>query len=336
MGELILTQRGERHRKIRNLVMDAFTSRAAEKHRPSVQALADEYVTAMLATEPPTDLITALTQQIPFEVITRLLGVPTKDGEEFRAWSDDIMAPAGEEHRALVAALAMLEYNKRLMAVRRDRPEDDLITTIAQRAPAIGVTEDDAGLLIIALLVGGWETTSSVAAGGVLRLLTTHHPSGPTVYRYLTQQPQHLPGAVAEIVRTVPTSWGKTGLPRLAIQDTVVDGHTIKKGEFAAAGHDAGNHDPTVFPDPDRFDIHRPNGVTDTLAFGGGAHYCIGVHLARIEIEGMIGALLRQVPDLELACDPAELEWDYTTTVHRTTALPVTWPPLPSGAPADR
>jgi cytochrome P450 len=302
--DFMLRQDPPAHTRLRRLVSKAFTPRAIERLRTRVQALADELVERALEAG-ELDVIAGLALPVPATIICEMLGVPVADRDRFTRWTAEAthvlaaaFSPPDVVQRSLDANRALEDYFGALIAERRAHLGDDLLSTLI-RAEEEGdrLSADELLSQAIGLLIAGFETTIGLIGNGILALI--RHPGE---LRKLAADPGLIASAVEECLRfegpIVLTS-------RILREDTRFGTRLVPKDKLVWAVLAAANRDPDVFPDPDRFDIARtPN---EHLAFGGGAHFCLGAHLARMESQVAIGALVRRAPELELASE--ELEW---------------------------
>ena len=220
-----------------------------------------------------------------------------------------------------------MEYAEYITAVaeqrRRDNQTDDLIGTLVH-AEIEGDKLDESSLIYesLLILIGGDETTRHVISGGMYELLA--HPDQFTL---LAAERDRLPLAVEEMLRWVTPI---KNMARQATRDVDLHGQTISKGEKLLLLYPSANRDETVFEDPERFDMTRtPN---DHMAFGFGAHFCLGNRLARMELQIMFDRLLERLPDLALATD-AELPKRAANFVSGYECMPVMFTPTaPVGA----
>jgi pimeloyl-[acyl-carrier protein] synthase len=211
--------------------------------------------------------------------------------------------------------MSFINYFNGLFEARRAEPQDDLLTELI-KAEEDGdkLTEEELRSIVLLLFVAGHETTMNLIGNGLLALLRKPHQ-----LEALRTRPDLMPGAVEELLRydspvrlTVRTS----------LADTTVAGKTVRAGDQVIALLDAANHDPAVFDSPDMLDVTRD--ARHHLAFGAGAHYCLGAALARAEAQVALSALIA-LPELELAID--EPEWRPLVTFHALQSLPVTCRP---------
>lgn len=309
------------HTRLRGLVNKAFTPRTVDALRGRIEALTDRLLDRV-AGRNEMDLIEALAYPLPVMVIAELLGVPTEDSEKLRHWSDSITilvnTAAERSPEQMKAAYAsrqeFIEYIAGVVAHRRARPGSDLISgLIAAREAGDRLTESEMLANVLLLLAAGHETTTNLIGNGVLALL--RHPEQ---WAKLRDDASLIPNAVEEVLRYDSPVQITT---RLATEDTVVGGATVRAGEMAWCLLGAANRDPDHFPDPDRLDVTRKR--VSHLSFGVGIHFCLGAPLARLEGEIAFAALLRRFPTLRLATD--DLRWRDNFTLRGVEALPVAW-----------
>ncbi|MEQ7008016.1 cytochrome P450 [Actinopolymorpha sp. B17G11] len=263
------------------------------------------------------DLVDAFAYPFPVTVICRLLGVPTEDEPKFRVWTAALLesiGPRGGERseasdlrRKRIEAVAELErYLGGLADVRRDRPGDDLLSTLVVEEVERGrMTRAELLSNAALLLFAGHETTVNLIANGMLTLL--RHPD---LLRRLRNEPDLGIWVVEELLRYEPPVHF---LPeRVALADIDVGGTTIPEGAAITLALAAGSRDPAHVRDPDRFDPDRfhpdrygeDRAGTEHLGFGGGIHYCFGAPLARLEARVALTALARRLENPRLAADP--------------------------------
>jgi len=202
--------------------------------------------------------------------------------------------------------------------MKRARPAEDLMTAlIAARDQADRLSEQELTVMGCTLLVAGHETTANQISLSLLVLL--NHPAE---LGKLRADPGLIPGAVEELLRYTRLSGGLP-LARVTMEEVELGGVTIPAGEVVLPLYSAANRDPSVFSDPDRLDVSRP--PAGHLAFGAGAHHCVGAQLARLELQEAFRGLLGRLPGLRLARPAAELRFKPGKTVRSLRELPVTW-----------
>jgi cholest-4-en-3-one 26-monooxygenase len=230
-------------------------------------------------------------------VIGDMLGVEPVDHARLLAWSEAMILGTGATTLARMqdAAQAFEEYvayQRRVIADRRARPRDDLVSILVH-AEIDGERLDDDELVMEALLIliGGDETTRHVLSGGMYQLLLHAEQRAA-----LARDPARIPTAVEEMLRWVSPI---QNMARTAARDVELHGQRIRAGEKAILLYPSANRDAAVFADPFRFDVARtPN---EHVAFGIGAHFCLGANLARLELRVLVEEVLRRMPDLALA-----------------------------------
>lgn len=299
-GLFMLQQDPPNHTRLRKLVSKAFTPRAVERLRPRAQAIVDDLLDRA-AERGELDGIADLARPVPATLICEMLGVPLADHDRLTEWTAQAthllaaqFLPEMQLDASRRAAEDLAGYFSELIAERRARPRDDMLTELI-RAEEEGDRLSPEELLsqAIGLLIAGFETTIGLIGNGVLTLL--RHPGE---LRRLRDDPALTASAVEECLRYD----GPIVLTvRILREDTRFGDVTIPRDAQVMAMLAAANRDPARFPEPDRFDIARdPN---PHLAFGGGTHLCLGTHLARMEAQIALGSLVRRFPDLALASD---------------------------------
>jgi cytochrome P450 len=306
------------HTRLRRLVSAAFTARRIAALRPRVQEITDELLAAVIPSG-RADLIADLALPLPVTVISELLGVPAEDREGFQKWTDVMLAqhPDRIDQEEMNGAWrTMWSYLEDLVAAKRARPADDLLSAlIATRDEEQSLDEDELISMAFLLLVAGYITTVNLVGGGVAALL-----AHPQQYKLLLDDPGLLPGAVEEFLRyDGPIN---PGIARFPTEDVKIAGVTIPRGETVLIATAIADRDPARFTDPDRLDVTRTENAH--LAFGHGAHYCLGAPLARLEGEIAIGTILRRLPNLALAVPYEDLRWQFAT-LRGPKELPVTF-----------
>ncbi|WP_409180786.1 cytochrome P450 [Amycolatopsis sp. VS8301801F10] len=307
-----------KHTRLRKLVAKAFTARAVAGLRPRIQELAEELVDALAERlaggEPSVDLIDALAFPLPMKVICEILGVPEDRRAAFRKWSHAVLSPASPAE-FVTASAEMTEYLSVLVAEKRDRPGEDILSAIvAEDEHGDRLSDSEATGMASLLLVAGHETTMNLIGNGVLALLKDR-----AQWDRLRQEPALLTGAVEEFLRI--DSPVNTATVRFATEPVTIGATTVPPGSTVLLAIGSANRDPEVFERPDEVDLRRPRGKS--LAFGHGIHYCLGAALARMEGEIAFRVLAGRLPTLALAVEPGSLNWQSSLLIRGLTALPV-------------
>ena len=302
------------HTRLRSLANHAFTVRAITAMRPRIQQLVDDLLDRV-EEQGDVDLVATFAYPLPVIVIAELLGVPPEDRDRIRRWSAGAI-PFLDGFRNPIAAEAAWQgfgdYLREIIAARRIAPRDDLLSGfLAAEENGSKLDEDELLAMCILLLIAGHETTTNLIGNGLLTLL--RHPDQLARVR---AEPALLAATVGEVLRyESPVQIAA----RVATEDCVIAGVPIAAGTPLTLHLGAANRDPARFTAPDCFDIARPE--SHHLAFGQGAHYCLGAVLARMEGEIALGTTLRRLPDLRLAS--AALEWRRNLTWRGLVSLPV-------------
>lgn len=309
-----------RHTRLRGLVNRAFTPRVVMSLRDAIQQVVDGLLDAV-ANQGTMDLIQDLAYPLPTMVIAKLLGVPPDDRVQLKAWSDDFARFIGGgamdqeiPERADASVRAMSAYLKEIVAAKRRAPGVDLISGLlgaAERGDVLD--EDELYATCILVLIAGHETTTNLIGNGVLALLL--HPGERS---RLLAEPALMSGAIDEILRYDSPVQVTSRVVRESFN---WQGHAFELGQFVDLWLGAANRDPARFPEPDRFDISRAD--NRHLAFGYGAHFCVGAPLARLEGKLAVSALLCRFGDMSLAGDGQSLLYHDTTVFRALTTLPV-------------
>lgn len=303
-SEFMLQQDPPDHTRLRKLVSKAFTPRAIERWRPRAEAIVEELLDRVEA-KGELDVIADLALPVPSTLICEMLGVPVEDRASFTVWTADAthglaaqMSPPDVVERAAQAAEHLEEYFEDLIQSRRQEPREDLLSDLI-RAEEAGdrLSRNELLSQSIGLLIAGFETTIGLIGNGV-RALIRH----PRELEKLRRDPGLIESAVEECLRydgPIPLT------VRILHEDAEFAGVRVPKDAQVFAMLAAANRDPEVFQEPDRFDIERRD--NRHLAFGGGTHFCLGTHLARLEAQLAIGGLVRRLPGLELVNE--KVEW---------------------------
>ena len=299
------------HTKLRGIVSRGFTPRAIANLRQALTARAAQIVRD--AVEHGTgDFVTDVACELPLQAIAELLGIPQEDRRKIFDWSNQMVGSEDPDYEtdSMAAGAELIGYSMQLAEQRKQCPRDDIITTLVN-ATVDGdiLAPDEFGYFMILLAVAGNETTRNAISHGMLAFLD--HPEQWELYK--KRRPQT---AVDEIVR-----WATpvTVFQRTALRDTTLGGQAIKAGQRLGLFYRSANFDEDVFGHPERFDVLRsPN---PQLGFGGtGTHYCLGVNLAKLEIELMFNAIADVMPAIGQAGDAERLRSGWLNGIKR---LPV-------------
>jgi cytochrome P450 len=306
------------HRVKRAIAADWFRPKAMRALETRISELARRYVDRMAGYGGACDFASQVAVHYPLYVILSLLGLPESDFPRILKLTQEIFGTDDAENQRSDGAgghaevlLDFFGYFTALTADRRAHPTDDLASAIANARVDRELLDDiEAVAYYIIIATAGHDTTSSTLAGGLHALLER-----PDQLDRLRRDPTRLPLAVEEMIRWVTPV---KGFMRTASADTSVHGVPIRRGDDVLLSYPSGNRDEDVFPDPSVFDAGRnPN---HHLAFGFGAHYCLGAALARLELKAFFAELLPRLDTIDLAGTP---QWSATTFVGGLKHLPV-------------
>lgn len=304
------------HTRLRNLVHKAFTPVMVERLQGRIQEIADQLIDAV-APRGSMELVGAFAVQLPLTVIVELLGIPVGDRDRFHRWSKAALRTPTLLNllRSIPAIWLWIRYLRRLFRQLRSVPQDGLLSALVQVEEAGDrLSEDELLAMAILLLVAGYETTVNLISGGTLARL--QHPDQ---LQLLRADPSLINSAVEELLRC--TNPLENATPRYTREDVTIAGVTIPRGSLVLAVIASANRDESQFAHSERLDIRREK--NRHIAFGMGAHFCLGAPLARLEGQIAINTLLRRLPNLQLAVPPKSLRWKTSPVVRGLESLPV-------------
>jgi cytochrome P450 len=309
------------HTRLRALVHKAFTPRLIEQMRDEIQTLTNELLDAA---EPKggMDLIADFALPLPLTIIGRILGVPAKDNDKFHRWTKTLLSAETNKNYfvfipTIIYLIRFMRYLKKLIKERRTHPKDDLITALVQAKDGSDkLSGDEVLAMIFLLLVAGHETTVNLIGSGSLALL--EHPDQ---LEKLRSEPAIIKPAIEELLRFVCPV--EMATERYAREDITIAGTTIPRGELVLAVIGSANRDADYFDNPDSLDVTREN--NKHLAFGLGAHYCLGAPLSRLEGQIAISTLIQRMPNLRLSIAPDQICWRGGLVLRGLEALPVSF-----------
>jgi cytochrome P450 len=291
------------HKRLRDIVDEAFRRRAVLDMEPHILATADRLADELFAEGSPADLVERYARKLPLSVICELLGLPESDRPKFAAWVGGFTRFTG--------ALGFLGMIPKMLAVKRyieghletvrEKGGEGLIAEIVRVEKEGGrISPNEIVSMVFLLLFAGHETTTHLISGSVHELL-----KNPGLRDWLEEDWSRADLAVEEFLRFItPVQFTK---PRYVRSDVDLDGVTLRKGDRVMAMLAAANLDPAANPHPERLDLQRrPN---RHIAFGTGIHFCLGHQLARIEGKCALKSLFKRWPKLALAVDESDITW---------------------------
>ena len=304
-----------RHTKVRGIVQKVFSPRVVAEREPHIRQVVTRLIDDVIE-RGECDFVSDIAVELPLIVIAEMLGVPVEDRRMLFDWTNRVShAVALADPTETLQSLAEIgQYLAALVAERRRSPRDDLISRMVN-AEVDGERLSDAEITISfgLLMFAGNDTTRNTASGAMLALI--EHPDQR---QKLIEDPSLMRDAVEEFLRWVSAV---LHFRRTATRDTEIAGQPIAAGDKVVMWYASGNRDERAIPDPDRFDVTRPN--VEHQAFGGGGrHFCLGAMLARAELEIGVNLFLDRFPDMRLA-DP-EAAVDVGLKMRGPRTVPVT------------
>ncbi|MFD0167377.1 cytochrome P450 [Streptomyces decoyicus] len=301
------------HARLRRMLTADFMVKKVEAMRPEVQRLTDGLLDRMTAGRTSADLVAEFALPLPSLVICLLLGVPYDDHEFFQDRSRLLLSLHSTAEEVRSAGDELQHYLSRLAEAKRREPDNGIVSRLVAR--------DDLDVEEIAsmgrlLLIAGHETTANMTALSTLALLRN-----PDQLAGLRADPSLIKGAVEELLRYL--SIIHNGLGRIADEDVIIGGRTIRAGEGVLCTLNSANRDEDVFPGGEALDIGRD--ARRHVAFGFGVHQCLGQPLARVELQIAIETLLRRLPGLRLDIPFEDVPFRHDMGIYGVHALPVAW-----------
>jgi cytochrome P450 len=314
-GAMMLTMDPPRHTALRALVSKGFRPRQVAKLNERITGMARDVVDSVIE-RGECDFVADVAGALPSYVIAELLGIPLEDGYRLYELTEIMNTGQIGSSRAIRAAAEMFRYSTKLVARKRADPCDDIATSLLHaEVDGERLTEREFHFLFMLLINAGGDTTRNLVAGGT-RVLMDH----PEERAKLEADPSLLPTAVEEMLRYISPV---NAFFRTATTDTELRGEPVQEGDRVAMFYPSANRDEAHFVDPDRFDVTRkPN---PHLAFGGGgAHFCLGANLARVEAAALMSEVLSRMKNMELA---GPVERMPSTLINGIHSMPVRFTP---------
>jgi cytochrome P450 len=308
-----------RHTRMRGLVSRGFTPRRVAELEPRVRQIATGYIDRFIG-QGHCDFVADFAGRLPMDVVSEMLGVPEPDRDPLRAWADTVLhreeGVRGVPPEGIAASLRLLDYFVKLVAARRKQPGADLASALL-RVEVDGDRLDEKDIIAFCylMIIAGNETTTKLLANALHWL-----ERNPATRAEVTADPALVPHWVEETLRYDNST---QLMARTATCDFELHGEKLKRGEKVLLLIGSANRDERVFPQPDRFDIHRD--TSESLAFGKGIHFCLGAALARLEARISLEEVLRRLPDYRI--DASGSRRVHSTNVRGFSALPLSFTP---------
>ena len=294
------------HQKVRRIVRNAFTPKRVESYEPKFREHAGRIVDAV-AKRGECEFVEEVAAELPLIAILELLGVPLEDRKKFFDWTNTMIFAddpdmSTSELEGQMASLEVIQYAMQLAEQHRKQPMDNITGALLDaKLDGEPLSDDVFGWMFILILVGGNESTRTVIAQG-MRLLMEH----PDQLQYLVDNPDRIAGACEEILRY---NTAFISMRRTAMEDLELGGQQINKGDKVLLHYHTINMDESVFGDDAMdFDVTRPERMPDLYnqlrSFGIGQHFCIGSHLARLELRIMFEEIIPRLRNPRFAAPP--------------------------------
>lgn len=304
------------HRRLRKLVDQAFRRRQVRDMRENIEHIADRLLDDF-ETREEVDLANAYSRLLPLEVICELLGLPLQDRQVFSAWAKAAtsMRSSFGILRAFLSMGGVINYVRGQIEDCRRNPRDGLISDLVRvEEDGDKLSEDELVSMVFLLLFAGFETTTHLISDSIIAL-----EQNPEQKAYLLADPENrMERAVEELARyTTPVQSTK---PRYVARDCEFFGQMLERGDIMMGQLAGANYDPAEFDEPDRLKLDRfPN---PHLVFSSGIHFCLGMQLARVEVQSALARLYARYPNLAIA-SPDDIAWIERYGLRGVKALPV-------------
>ncbi len=316
---LMLNMDPPQHVKFRQIVRSGFTPRKIKQLHADVEQLA-RHIVGKVAERGACEFVADLACELPLQVIAELVGIPQSDRHKVFDWTNQLIGFDDPEfqtspEQGRIASAQMWAFANELAHDRMRNPGDDLVSKLLQgEVDGEHLSEEEFDSFFLLLCVAGNETTRNLTTQGMLALF--EHPDE---FERVKRDPGLINTAVEEMLRWSPAV---IYFRRTVMQDTELGGQPLKEGDKVALYYPSVNRDESVFEDPFRFDVSRsPN---RHLAFGIGEHFCLGSHLARMELQIIFREILRRLPDIHPAGEVRRLRSNFIDGIKE---MPVAFTP---------
>lgn len=320
LSKNIITSNDDQHRRLRSLVHDEFTPKAADRYRPAMRAFLEQLFEPIAAAG-RCDFVTAFAKPYPALMIATVVGAPLEDAPRLHELSNllqsqfDAIAVMTRRAELEQAALEFDEYARGLVEARRSEPGDDLVSRLVQvEREGDRLSEEECVHLVLDVMNGGVDTTQSQLAHGV-RLFAGH----PEQWHLLAEDDSLVPRAAEEILRFEPVAPFTSRVLQEPVEFRGVD---FPAGSVVFVSSWNANREATGDAEPEQFDIRAERGASRSLTFGAGPHFCLGSNLARAELQEGLAFLAARMPGLELDGEP---RYGTITGLYGMESLPIRW-----------
>jgi cytochrome P450 len=308
-----------KHTRMRGLVSRGFTPRRVAELEPRIRAIATRHIERFIAAG-RCEFVADFAGRLPMDVVSEMLGVPERDRDELRAWSDTVLhreeGVRGVPPEGIAASLKLLQYFVKLVDERRKQPGSDLASALLQvEIDGDRLADKDIISFCFLMIIAGNETTTKLLANALYWL-----EKNPAARAEVAANPALIPDWVEETLRYDNST---QLMARTASCDFELHNEKIRRGEKVLLLIGSANRDERVFASPDVFDLHRD--TSESLAFGRGIHFCLGAALARLEARVSLEEVMRRLPDYRV--DASGLVRVHSTNVRGFAALPIAFTP---------
>ncbi|MCR9104874.1 MAG: cytochrome P450 [Gammaproteobacteria bacterium] len=325
-NHMIINMDPPRQLKYRKIVRAAFTPSAVgsyeERFRQHARNIVDR-----VASRGECEFVEEVAAELPLLAILELCGVPAEDRKDFFEWTNAMMfnqdsEMAEDQQAAEEASANVIAYAMKLAEMHKDNPEDNIVGALLRGHGGVeGLTDEEFVWFFLLLIAAGNESTRTITSHG-MRLLMDH----PDQLQYLVDNPDKIAGATEEMIRY---NTAFILMRRQCLEDTEVGGKLIKKGDKIIMHYHTVNHDETIFGDDAmEFDVRRPekmpNMYNEHRAFGIGQHFCLGTHLARLEVQVMFEEIIPRLRNPRLA---EEIRYTRSNLVNGIKSMKITFDP---------
>ncbi|WP_338675817.1 cytochrome P450 [Streptomyces sp. SCSIO 30461] len=314
---LLVNLEGERHQRLRGFVTKAFSRGRMDRWRPRIHQLVDDLITDFVSQGSPADFVSRFADPLAGIAMAEILGIPPESGAELRAGAGALASfAAGEGEAAREQAAAYAQRVQEIVRHVEKSPGEGLISELIRvRDETAGLSESEVCDLALMMIIAG-HTPAGILTRAAVTVL-----ADPDLYRFFGGS-TGLSSAADELLRCHSVALSNV---RVATEDVDLPSGTIRKGEAVLASIEAANHDAQVYPTPLSCRLSRDAEASTErhLAFGRGPHYCLGAHLARLQIEAAFSGLARRLPTLRLDVDPDDIKWG--ALMRSPEKLPVVW-----------
>ena len=309
------------HTRVRRLASLAFTPAQIRAMTPWIEQMSTELLDDIADHGSGADFMALFAWKLPLQVIAGLLGVERESIPTFKASIDQMTGQDSTLEQRYEAYEALRGFTRALIAERRDTTTDDLLCRlVATRDNDDRLSEDELVNLSMTILLGGFETTAAQLGSSVWTLMAHRE-----LWQELLDDPDVMPNALEELWRWIPSFRHGQPMIRWANEDVEMSGGVvIAAGDPVLPEHQVANRDESVFAHGQELDFHRKR-PEPHLSLAWGPHRCMGAHLANLEVEITLRALLARFPNLDLAVAPDDVKWSRQTFLRSAAELPLTW-----------